>query len=100
MRCRLTCCSDLLERKHFGWVLSRSWDVYRKRCLIDFETLDGESFTVPIENLCGDSPSGFLIVGNKEEIHASVAQLVEQVTCNDQVNGSNPFTGFRKEGID
>jgi hypothetical protein len=33
---------------------------------------------------------------SKNERQAGVAQLVEQLICNHQVGGSNPFTGSNK----
>ena len=34
----------------------------------------------------------------KETEYADVAQLAEQLICNQQVNGSSPFIGFCQQG--
>ena len=33
------------------------------------------------------------------KIYAGIAQLVEQLTCNEQVGGSNPSTGSKRRVI-
>ena len=32
----------------------------------------------------------------RKQRHADVAQLAEQLICNQQVNGSSPFIGFKE----
>ena len=38
--------------------------------------------------------SMFSFEGAEKCFNADVAQLAEQLTCNQQVNGSSPFIGF------
>ena len=49
------------------------------------------------QGVTGSSPVGptiFYKRNNKCSHHADVAQLAEQLICNQQVNGSSPFIGF------
>ena len=44
-------------------------------------------------------PHRAFAVGGCQLFIATVAQVVEQLTCNQQVGGSNPSSGFRKSSV-
>ena len=47
----------------------------------------------------GSIPVGVTINVNQPNFSADVAQLAEQLICNQQVNGSSPFIGFYPKGF-
>lgn len=40
---------------------------------------------------------GISKIKSRQKDLASVAQMVEQLICNEKVKGSNPFTGSKKK---
>ena len=69
-------------------------DIIRRVCYNFFVRLHGQADKTPPFHggNRGSNPLGVIYIVNIE--YADVAQLAEQLICNQQVNGSSPIVGF------